>query len=312
MKILFVSRFYFPHLGGVEKHIEEVSRELVKRGHEITVITARYDEKLPYRGELKGVRVIRFDFPNLRFLGLLKIWLWGLRNIYIFRSADVVHIHDVFVWVMPLRVLLPFKKFFLTMHGWEGSYPIHYKNVILKKLSAYLSNGSIVVGSYIKKWYGVESDFVTYGAVKLPKSVPLKKKKDSLIYLGRLEKDTGLINLLLWLRKHKKLNVVFCGDGSLRDKCEEYGKVLGWYDPSRILAKFEYCAAGGYLSALEAIGYKCKLILFWDNPLKKDYWQLSPFSKYYINHDTTAAYKWAKQKTWANLSGVYLKLWRKR
>ena len=39
MKILFLTRSFYPNVGGVEKHILEVSKALTKRGHIVTVVT---------------------------------------------------------------------------------------------------------------------------------------------------------------------------------------------------------------------------------------------------------------------------------
>ncbi len=47
MKILQVCPFYAPHVGGVETHVEMVSNELVRRGHEVTVLTSAHRKDLP-------------------------------------------------------------------------------------------------------------------------------------------------------------------------------------------------------------------------------------------------------------------------
>ena len=39
--ILFLTRSFYPNIGGVEKHVLELSKELIKRGYRITVITEK-------------------------------------------------------------------------------------------------------------------------------------------------------------------------------------------------------------------------------------------------------------------------------
>lgn len=39
MKILFFARLFYPHIGGVEKHLFEISTRLTAMGHEVTIVT---------------------------------------------------------------------------------------------------------------------------------------------------------------------------------------------------------------------------------------------------------------------------------
>ena len=41
MKIAMIAPHYYPHVGGVEKHVVRVSEELSKNGHEIIIITIK-------------------------------------------------------------------------------------------------------------------------------------------------------------------------------------------------------------------------------------------------------------------------------
>lgn len=42
MKVLFVSKYYFPHIGGVERYVYEASKLLINRGIDVSVITEKY------------------------------------------------------------------------------------------------------------------------------------------------------------------------------------------------------------------------------------------------------------------------------
>jgi len=53
-----VTSYFEPHVGGVETHVRELSRELVRRGHEVTVLTAD-TEGAGARGALGGFDVVR-------------------------------------------------------------------------------------------------------------------------------------------------------------------------------------------------------------------------------------------------------------
>ncbi len=60
MRIAQVCPRYSPDIGGVETHVAEVSKRLVARGHDVTVITTDPSGKLPRSEMLDGVKVLRF------------------------------------------------------------------------------------------------------------------------------------------------------------------------------------------------------------------------------------------------------------
>ncbi|KUK79071.1 MAG: Glycosyltransferase, group 1 family protein, partial [Microgenomates bacterium 39_7] len=205
------------------------------------------------------------------------------------KKAEIIHVHDVMVWCLPLRLLFPRKKIILTMHGWEGVYPLPKKNILLKQLGGWLANKVICVGEYVKKYYQVSCDQVVYGGVSDDFVSSLKKTRDiQLMFVGRLEADTGLkilLESLSNLSKDKKtsLRVVFAGDGKLKAECEDFGTVAGWLDEKDLAKKMrqtKLVVAGGYLSALESLAAGCEVIAVADSPLKKDYWQMSELDRW--------------------------------
>ncbi|GIW63273.1 MAG: glycosyl transferase [Patescibacteria group bacterium] len=309
MRIVFLTPSFYPEVGGVETHCFQVGKRLVKLGHRVTVITAVKNKQLPNSEVISGIVVKRFNFKQVKYLGLVDIWLRLIRFYSIFKSADIIHIHDVVIWYLPLRLLLFNKKVYSTFHGWEGKYPIPLKNILLKKFSRAVVHKVICIGSFIEKYYGVSADKVIYGGVDLNKFCSGKKVKGSLVYLGRLEQDTGLLTFLNWYKKHKLdyPDLVFCGDGSLNKICKDYGRVLGFVDPAKILKTAEICVPGGFLSALEALACGCKIKLFWHNPVKKDYWLLSPFYELQFSQKNLKAF--LQKSDWSNIVKIYLKLW---
>jgi glycosyltransferase involved in cell wall biosynthesis len=58
MRIVQLTDFYRPVIGGLERHVETLSRELVRLGHTVTVVTLQTADQ-PHEEVLDGVRVIR-------------------------------------------------------------------------------------------------------------------------------------------------------------------------------------------------------------------------------------------------------------
>ncbi len=328
--ILFISHYFYPHIGGVEKHIYEVSKKLLKHNCRVTVITEKYHQELLDVEYLEGIRILRFEFLKKRFLGLFDTWYKLYVNREYIREADIVHVHDVFIWYLPLRMLFFRKPIFATFHGWEGVYPIPFKNKFVRKLSVFLSKGNICVGEYIKKYYDISSDFISYGGVNAP-NVTTPKIEKSIVFVGRLAKDVGLQTLLEVCDLLKTYNVEFCGDGDFRNECSKRGKVLGFVKPDKYLSKSLICFASGYLSILEGLANKCLVVAVFDNPLRRDYILLSPFKRWLIYGDNPGvisesiknhlkesqlqrtikeSFAFAKSQTWQNVSDLYLQLWK--
>jgi glycosyltransferase involved in cell wall biosynthesis len=59
MRILVVLTYYRPHISGLTIYAERLAKAWSQRGHTVTVLTSRYDPKLPIDEIRDGVRIIR-------------------------------------------------------------------------------------------------------------------------------------------------------------------------------------------------------------------------------------------------------------
>jgi len=331
MRILFIQRLYSPHIGGVEKQSQELNKQLLKRGFEVSVITYWYDKSLREKENVDGVYVIRINYPKIKFLGLFFIWFELFKRIGEIKKSDIVHAHGSFIWYWPFRFIFPKKPVYVTFHGWEGIYPIPWKNKLIRKIDALLAWKNITIHDYVEKYYGIKADKISYTAVDLPKRRGFKKNRRKLLYVGRLDVDTGLNLILQALDYVNDYDVDFCGDGPLKNKCKKYGKVHGFVNPNPYLEEAFICLSPGVTSILEAFTYKCLVVTTYNNFLKRDYLLMTPFSKwikvgdtpkalaklinyYLINpneskSDVEKAYEWVKTQNWDNELKRYLDLW---
>lgn len=295
MNIVFISNHFYPHLGGVESHVYNISLELLRLGHNVTVFTTKIKNS-KVDEVIDGVLVKRIEYSGKKIVGLCQMWLNLVKNIKYFLAADVIHIHDVFIWYLPLRFVLFWKKVYITHHGWEQTYPIPFKNILYKRIGSFLSLKTVTVGKYISKYYGVKSHLNLYGGLSKHNS-PIKKKQSKIVFLGRLSDDTGIKLFLNWIENHnKRYDIYFLGEGSLRQVCLKYGTVLGWQkDVFKYISDAKIVVPSGYLSYLDALAVNAKIITFANNPLKEDYWKEI---KLVEKHDT-----------WKDVADKYLMLW---
>ncbi len=94
LKILISLLYYFPHRTGLTIHVQRVAEELVRRGHEVTVLTARYSDDLPRDDRImhEGVRVVRLWAPIRLSRGMIMpAYPWAAYKLM--REHDVVSIH---------------------------------------------------------------------------------------------------------------------------------------------------------------------------------------------------------------------------
>lgn len=287
MKIICITHRAYPKFGGVENHVYKISKALEINGYKVKVVSE-----------------VNIRFPHIKFIGLIYIWTWLCKNRKLVNHYDIVHCHDVFIWYLPFRFLYPNKKVVTTFHGFEWDNPFRKISLFQKRLAFKLSKRSVGIGHFLEKHLNVKFDIVSYGAANIHN---YKNQKDGnrIVYVGRLEENTGLLKFLKWLDNNPGFKVDFCGDGNLRSECEKYGEVHGFTDPNPFYKTCKTVVPGGYLAALEALNSGCDIKLFWNNKLKEDYWKMSPFYK--LKGDKLK--KWARAQTWEKLANEYINLY---
>lgn len=92
MKILIVLTYYRPHTSGLTIYAERLARGLAQRGHEVTVMTSRYDRSLPLEEERDGVRVVRVPVAFRVSKGVIMP-TFGIVATRLVRAHDVVCLH---------------------------------------------------------------------------------------------------------------------------------------------------------------------------------------------------------------------------
>ena len=121
MKILQVHSFFYPHVGGSETYVLELSKRLVHHGHQVLVVTS----KLPGTHEhecIEGIEVLRIDghyFPKVPYFLFKPRLLKVLKHLS--PHFDIIHSHVRFFFstncVALLRVMHENVRFVLTLHA---------------------------------------------------------------------------------------------------------------------------------------------------------------------------------------------------
>jgi 1,2-diacylglycerol 3-alpha-glucosyltransferase len=134
MRILLLSHGYPPVVSGVTLVVQKVAREMVRRGHGVTVVTAS-DRGTPYLDQDRGVKLLRIRSAPNPFWSEGRLPLLGydrLQEIVAEVQPDVINTHDSGLLGMQLYRLEHEKGHvpeLLTCH-YLPHYVSHYVNVV--------------------------------------------------------------------------------------------------------------------------------------------------------------------------------------
>lgn len=222
--------------GGMEKIVEAMSIELVRRGHEVTVYCRPYYVPQDL-DEYQGVHLIRTPTINTKHLDCAVHTLTSVLDC-LRRDFDVVHFHSIAPAIFCGIPRLFGKKTVVQIHGlgWTdvtwGPF-VRFLMKLFEYPAAYWPNAFATVSEpaveYFKKKYGVDVKYVPsttqFNDPKQPEKIrELGLDRDSyILFVARLTPQKGLHYLLDAFKKvrtDKKL--VIAGDVDPADGLEDY------------------------------------------------------------------------------------------
>lgn len=128
LRVLMVTPRYFPLIGGVETHVDQVARRLVQSGADVTVLTTDPGGKLPRREQRDGVTIERVRaWPAERDYYFAP----GLADVIGRGSWDLMHCQSYHTLVAPLAMAVALRSrlpYVVTFHG--GGHSSRLRNAI--------------------------------------------------------------------------------------------------------------------------------------------------------------------------------------
>lgn len=243
MKILIFTGYFHPHKGGVEKFVLEISKSLIEKGHEITVVCAN-SNKVKEKEEYEKIKIYRLSSIN---------WIEGFPIIYSKKiiaeelqkeKFDVVITNTRFFHTSLIGGKFAKKKRIPWIHFEHGSTFVQTKNPLIwlgSRMYDYtlgkwiFKNADKIVSPserskhFVKKLMNRDIKVIRYGIdTKNIKKIRPKKEIKNLIYVGRLTYGKGIQDLLVAFSqlRNKKLNLTIVGDGPFRKNLEMLSKKL--------------------------------------------------------------------------------------
>ncbi|MBN3033725.1 MAG: glycosyltransferase family 4 protein [Candidatus Saganbacteria bacterium] len=242
MKIVMLSPYFYPHTGGTEKYVRDLSTVLVQQGHSVTVITnnlpkaknAPAHETLP-----EGIKVIRLDAVDL--FGYLPVS--NQFSPKLLDGFDIVHVHvpafsflrsvagkikQPLVVTYHCDVTISEKYFGVPVPSWsvplfEGGNNVYARALLGKADAVYNTTETYAETSPVLKHLPRRSIPIGYFYDKVDETqkklglTPDKKDPRQLLFLGRLAGNKGCDYLVKAmprvLEKFPGAKLIICGDG---------------------------------------------------------------------------------------------------
>src|SRR3989337_2226954 len=175
MRILTVLTYYRPHTSGLTIYAERLARAFVRRGHQVTVMTTRYDKSLPREEVMDGVRVIRVPVALRISKGVIAP-TFGLVATKLVAENDVVQLHlpQFDAPGVALRARLLGKPAILTYHC-DLLLPPGWFNRLVNLVVKFQNNMAGLLANHIVTYtqdYADHSSYLSRYASKLTPILP--------------------------------------------------------------------------------------------------------------------------------------------
>lgn len=278
MKTIAVfSAYYYPHLGGIERYIDNMMHQLIKKNYNVILVTSNFDN-------LKDYEII----DNIKIYRLPVFKLFKNRYPIFKHNKKYKKLMNDFAKNKIDRIIVN-TRFHLTSHigaryGKKNNIPVYLIEhgsqyiTVNNKFWDFFANEyerflTYKIKNKIKGFYGVSkacSDWlvefnikasgVWYNSIDIHQKLPKRKKHDSIIFLyaGRLIKQKGVENILISFqnltKKYDNIKLYIAGDG------EEFNYYKNLYKNKNIVYL-------GKLNYLELLNYYALTDIFLYPPL---------------------------------------------
>lgn len=237
MKVAILLHLFLPRwIGGTEVATCNLANNLIRKGHEVHVITT-YDDGLPYFSEENGLYIHRVAWPKIRIIGYLSFWAKIFLQIQKIRP-DIVHCQALDVCV-PASIAK--KTLNIPYIVWGQGSDIYLPERFLRLTSKYtLRNADAVLAltedmkremqNICDREVSVVPNGIDFGRFEISSRVQKEGDGRTIIFVGRLHPIKGVHYLLeamvTVLREMPNAKLVIVGDGIERLRLEALAEKL--------------------------------------------------------------------------------------
>lgn len=254
--IAIFSGYHLPHLGGIERYTDNLSKELVKKGYKVIIISSDYQFDREYIKETEDITFLKIPVYKL-FVSRYPIPKLNRDYKKVIEKLNEFKIDAIIVNTRFHLTSLVGAKYgkknkipvFLIEHGSQhltvdnkvldyfGSIYEHCLTIYVKRFVDYYYGVSKEACNW-QKHFKINSDGVWYNSIKdFSKNYKVKKdgQKINILYAGRILKQKGVTELVNSFNKlsnvYDDIYLHIAGDGNLLDtlKSETKNKKVKFY-----------------------------------------------------------------------------------
>lgn len=250
MKIMFVTPYFHPRIGGMENYAYNIAKRLAKN-NEVIVVTSRHERKLPKTEIFEGMKVYRL--PTLLKISntpINPLWYFMLKRIIKRERPDVINAHtpvpfmaDLVVRIAPEKTILTYQND-LVKSNWLNllckMYYLFLGNRTLRKCRRIIATSEYYVQrSPYLKGYRSKISIISPGVdlkrynTKVKRGFLKNKNDKKIVFVGQLSKyhrHKGLDYLLSALKivcsEVENVHLYVCGKGDYVSHYQQLAKRL--------------------------------------------------------------------------------------
>ena len=247
--IASVSGYHLPRLGGIERYTDNLSKEIVKKGYKVIIISSDYQFDREYIKETEDITFLKIPVYKL-FVSRYPIPKLSRNYKKVIEKLNEFKIDAIIVNTRFHLTSLVGAKYgnknkipvFLIEHGSQhltvdnkvldyfGSIYEHCLTIYVKRFVDYYYGVSKEACNW-QKHFKINSNGVWYNSIKdFSKDYKIKKEKNkiNILYAGRILKQKGIIELVNSFNKlcndYDNIYLHIAGDGNLLETLKNENK----------------------------------------------------------------------------------------
>lgn len=211
MKILIAAPYFYPSIGGLEKHLYELSKRLItNHGVEVVVVAANHGENKPVIEEIDGIKIYRLNYWfKISNTPINPIWYFTLKKIIKDEKPDLINGRGPVPFMADIAALVSGKLPFILGYHFPsmkdgsllkdivaGLYEKYCLPRLLKKSTALICSSELIKNTLFKNFK--YKTIVVHQGIDFELFKPGKcKSKETLMFCGNYATEVKGLSYLI-------------------------------------------------------------------------------------------------------------------
>jgi glycosyltransferase involved in cell wall biosynthesis len=204
MKILIVTPYFPPHIGGVENYAYNIAKGLKEDYNwEIVVITSNHEEKKYIEEKIDGIKIYRLpQWFKISNTPVNPMWLFSIRRILREERPDIINAHSPVPFISDIAFLIAGKiPLVITYHSGSmikqssilnpliALYELLFLPMLFRKSKKIICYSPDFMRRNLKK-YKAKVNYIPPGVDKKVFKLSKKRSTNDVLFVGRIEKNS--------------------------------------------------------------------------------------------------------------------------